>query len=344
MRFGLDCYHFSATLPSEPLTQQTLPEHTIFHMYWRADLSPFRERQALVLKSLFTSQDCSRTSAILWTNNESLLHNPLLLQIQEAAGKERLSIRIADFGALARGTPMEGHPLISSSSSDRSASKSNSKSKSQSPPPKRNDKKGWLDGDLLRILVLYSYGGVWVDMDSVILRSFRPLLEAEWVTQWDCYDKPYAPLNGAVMAFYRHSPYLCEMMYAMATSADPPRSQSTDWGSRLYHQVHRRLLQAHTVPFAVLPHCLMDSRSCRLDNRLPDPFERDDPWISTPKGLEELRFKVDSIFSIHLHNQWDRDFPKGGWMERLVVHPIQADWIRLVEESKRGTGTPTEAH
>jgi hypothetical protein len=31
-------------------------------------------------------------------------------------------------------------------------------------------------------------------------------------------DKPYQPLNGAMMHFHRDSPYLCEMLHSMASS------------------------------------------------------------------------------------------------------------------------------
>jgi hypothetical protein len=151
------------------------------------------------------------------------------------------------------------------------------------------------------------------------------LTEQEFVTQWDCYDKPYAPLNGAVMHFYKHSPYLCEMLYMMATGP-APRQGTTDWGSLLYHQLFRRLLQAGVKPFTVLPYCFTDGRSCRLDNRLPDPFEKDDGWVSSPKGGQELENKLDSIFAIHLHNQWKRPFPKGGWINRLVTSKIESRW------------------
>lgn len=311
MKFGLDCYHFSKQLPSTPLEGQQLPDHTTFHLYWRADLAPFQERQALLIKSLFTTQDMSTSDVILWTNDVSLLGNPLLNQIQSIVGNDKLSIRVADFVELAKGTPMEGHALLSAAGT--------------------RDRRGWVDGDLLRVLALYAHGGLWVDMDTVLLRSIRSLLEQEWVTQWDCYDKPYAPLNGAMLNFYKHSPYLCEMLYAMASSKTPPRSSSTDWGSLLYHQVHRRLLQAGHKPFSVLPYCLTDPRSCRLDNRLPDPFEKDNTWIKSQAGEGELKYKLESIFAIHLHNQWEKAFPKDGWMQKFVVDDIEKKWKDLQE-------------
>lgn len=112
----------------------------------------------------------------------------------------------------------------------------------------------------------------------------------------------------------------------MATSA-APRADSTDWGALLYLKLWRRLLGAHIPPFKVLPFCFSDARSCRLDNRLPDPFDEDDGsearwWRATKDGLQEggdLDGALRSVFAVHLHNQWDKTFPKGGWVERLLL-------------------------
>jgi mannosyltransferase OCH1-like enzyme len=39
--------------------------------------------------------------------------------------------------------------------------------------------------------LLWAYGGVWIDMDSLLTRDLEPLLEHEFVTQWDCYGKSH---------------------------------------------------------------------------------------------------------------------------------------------------------
>ena len=38
------------------------------------------------------------------------------------------------------------------------------------------DGKHYLQSDLLRLLALHKYGGVWVDMDIIFLRDFKPIL------------------------------------------------------------------------------------------------------------------------------------------------------------------------
>ncbi|KAF5381303.1 hypothetical protein D9615_008315 [Tricholomella constricta] len=304
MRRGLDCYDFAGTiqmhrddvrprgarLPAEARTQ--------FHTYWRTDLVPFGPRQEWMIKSFFATQDVAASRLIVWSNGDLTTNE--ILRGYVVRYPESFALRVVDIAALAKSTELNGSELL-----------------------KLKDKKAWLDGDLLRLLLLWNYGGVWVDMDSLLTRDLTPLLEHEFVTQWDCYDKPYQPLNGALMRFRQHSPYLCEAFHIMAISP-PPRIHSTDWGSLLYLKLWRRLVAHAIPPFKILPFCFSDGRSCRLDNRLPDPFAADNragKW-TMGLGLEEgggLDEVLSKVFGVHLHNQWEKAFPSGGWIERLLL-------------------------
>ncbi|KAJ3507644.1 hypothetical protein NLJ89_g6187 [Agrocybe chaxingu] len=301
MRMGLDCYDFAGTIKSTPRTSHAhIPpdERTQYHTYWRSDLAPFGPRQEWMIKSFFATQDLTSSRLVLWSNGD-LSPNPIL-QTYLIRYPDAFALKIVDIPALARGTELDGSELLT-----------------------RKDAKAWVDGDLIRLLLLWNYGGVWVDMDSLLTRDLEPLLEHEFVTQWDCYDKIYLPLNGALMRFRKHSPYLCEAFHIM-TISPPPRSDSTDWGALLYFKLWRRLLAASIPPFKILPFCFSDGRSCRLDNRLPDPFTPDNKagkW-TFGLGLEEgggLDQTLQKIFGVHLHNQWEKPYPSNGWVERLLL-------------------------
>ncbi|KAL0580605.1 hypothetical protein V5O48_001430 [Marasmius crinis-equi] len=304
LEFGLDCYDLAGTIRSPPSSApdnaRTPGDQRIqFHTYWRYDLAPFGARQEWMLKSFFATQNIHTSRLILWSNGD-LSGNPILSKYAKRF-PDAFVLKIVDIPMLAVGTVLEGSHLL-----------------------KSTDKKAWLDGDLIRLLLLWNYGGVWVDMDSLLTRDLTPLLEHEFVTQWDCYDKKYSPLNGALMRFRQHSAYLCEAFHIMRTDT-PPRPGSTDWGSILYLKLYRRLIAASVPPFKILPFCFSDGRSCRLDNRLPDPFVADaakGKW-TFGLGMEEggpLDKVLGNIFGVHLHNQWDKEFPKGGWVERLLLN------------------------
>ncbi|KAF9010046.1 glycosyltransferase family 32 protein [Cyathus striatus] len=304
MRMGMDCYNFAGTIPRPDRTRiwgaRRKPgyERKQFHTYWRTDLVSFGPRQEWMLKSFFATQDLANTRLILWSNGD--LSTNRILRHYLRAFPDAFALKIVNIPELARGTALDGSPLLD-----------------------MKDKKAWVDGDLIRLLLLWNYGGVWIDMDSLLTRDLEPLLEHEFVTQWDCYDKKYTPFNGALMHFLPSSPYLCEAFYIM-TNSPPPRSGSVDWGSTLYFKLWRSLVESSIPPFKILPYCFGDGRSCRLDNRLPDPFEPDNSkglW-TLGMGLEEgggLDQTLGKVFGVHLHNQWEKEYPKGGWVERLLL-------------------------
>lgn len=110
-------------------------------------------------------------------------------------------------------------------------------------------------------------------------------------------DKPYQALNGALMHFERHSPYLCSLLAVMAASPLPKKG-TTAWGAHLYQRTLRRLLHAGVRPFEVLPWCLTDPRNCRVDKRVPDPFKADPSWFMGKRwvagGREALKVRTEA--------------------------------------------------
>ena len=342
MRIGMDCYHYAGTLKMQSFHSKRT-HHVNVHSYWRVDLVPFGDRQEQTLKSFFATQDLDVTKLILWSNGDlrGIPHIDRWLRRYPNS----FEVRIIDVEEWARGTALEGSPLL-----------------------KVTDDRAWVDGDLVRLLVTWAHGGVWLDMDSLLTRDLTPLLDHEFVTQWDCFgtpfffaaasyvltsdtsDKMYQTLNGALMHFFQHSPYLCEAFHIMARS-NPPRPGSTDWGSLLYLKLWRRLIAAGVPPFKILPFCFSDGRSCRRDNQLPDPFKEDPRTWGGGRSLKEggeLDEILDKVFVVHLHNQWKFNFPIGGWVDRLLLRrydsTLRKRYTEEQSEHRRANTVYKEAH
>lgn len=303
LRNGMECFDFASTIqqaPTQPLEQLT------YHTYWRGDLLPFEARQAATIKSFLATQPLAFSHLILWSNDVASLSSNPHIRHYLTLYPNNVELRQVDVQKLSRGTYLEGSEAIGEA---------------------MYDQRGWVDGDAVRLLVLWAHGGVWLDMDELLTRDLHSLTEHEFVTQWDCYDKPYLSLNGAVMHFRQHSPYLCEAFHIMSNSPRPPPNTLT-WGAYLYQKLYHRLLANHITPFGILPWCFVDPRNCREDTRFPDPFQDDPeywqglPWESQDGSLgsarRELEKRVGQIWSIHLHNQWGKSFPKDGWVSRLL--------------------------
>eukprot|EP01023_Acetabularia_acetabulum_P038635 TRINITY_DN3700_c0_g1_i5.p1 TRINITY_DN3700_c0_g1~~TRINITY_DN3700_c0_g1_i5.p1 ORF type:complete len:413 (-),score=62.61 TRINITY_DN3700_c0_g1_i5:63-1301(-) len=77
----------------------------------------------------------------------------------------------------------------------------------------------WINNftNALRLLVLYEFGGVWLDTDIILFKSFLPLKNAVGIESGDL-QTPYSIfLNGAVMVFDKHSPVLWRIMEDFVT-------------------------------------------------------------------------------------------------------------------------------
>lgn len=165
----MDCYNFAGTIkPTNEYPSSYIPaeERTQYHSYWRVDLASFAERQEWMLKSFFSTQNVHTSRLILWSNGD--LSGNEVIQKWLRRYPDAFTTKEVNYEVLARGTVLDGSELLSI-----------------------KDKKAWVDGDLVRLLVLWAYGGVWVDMDSLMTRDLAPLLDQEFVTQWDCYGKVF---------------------------------------------------------------------------------------------------------------------------------------------------------
>ncbi|CAO3625780.1 unnamed protein product [Cunninghamella blakesleeana] len=263
-----DCYDFASTIRPLPNVKK---EDMIYHAYWRADLAPVGPKQLATLRSFFATQDVESSKIFLWSNG-NLSDSKVIQDIQKEVGKDKLQVLLYDAKELSKGTPMEGSAHLDF-----------------------KDESGYLDGDLIRLLVLYHYGGMWFDMDSLFIRDMSPLFEREWLIQWDCFLPDGFPFNGAFMRFRQHSPYLCEMLTEMKLGP-LPRENTIDWGGYLYYRIYRRLLHNRIRPFSVLPWCFVDSMVCSPSNSMPNAF------IETDFD----RGRLHQTFAYHWHNQWKK--------------------------------------
>ncbi|KAI8081678.1 uncharacterized protein BX664DRAFT_340994 [Halteromyces radiatus] len=267
-----DCYDFASTI--QPIPKTTLDSSSkpmIYHAYWRADLAPVGPKQLATLRSFFATQNVENSVIYLWSNGD-LSNSSVIKDIKSHVG-DRLQTLIYDPKELSKGSPMEASPHLDF-----------------------QDTSGYLDGDLVRLLVLYRYGGMWFDMDSLFIRDMSPLFEREWLQQWDCFLPDGFPFNGAFMRFNKHSPYLCEMLTEMARGP-LPRPNTIDWGGYMYYRVYRRLLHHGIRPWSVLPWCFTDSMVCAPSNSMPNAF------VET----EFSEHRLLQTFAYHWHNQWKKE-------------------------------------
>lgn len=244
------CRALPDVAPREPAT---------FHMFWREErgwwrrVRRFGRKQALPVKAFFATQDLSRASLVLWSDVD-LSDNAWLRPFAPM-----MTFRVYDPAAEVRGTTLEGHPDLY----------------------RQRDRRVWRDGDLFRILALHNHGGVYVDMDVVLLRSLGVLLDQEFIYQWDRYDHDY---NGALMHLRKGSAFARDLVDGVLDIAPG----NSNWGrANLRRAVDRgRRITIFPSPFF-------------------DTEWQADPAFEPFRRSDASRNLYEGAFAWHWHNRWD---------------------------------------
>ncbi len=225
-----------------------------FHWCWRG-AAPITRKHMLSINSFKATQDPA-SKLIIWSDRE----------------RPGLDVRIYDPIQEAKGTPLEGKMKWLTA----------------------NDDKGWADGDLFRILVLYKYGGVYFDCDMVLLRDFSPLLSQEFMYQW---GSEMHIQNGALMHVRKGSKFASDLMEELCKSK--PRPGTTNWSYRLYKKVRKKNKDYTIFPGGFFNPEWQDAES---------PFE----------PFKKKEFKMyEGSFAWHWHNKWDEPIEKGCKFEAI---------------------------
>ncbi|KAM3582175.1 hypothetical protein VKS41_005602 [Umbelopsis sp. WA50703] len=270
---GFTCYDFAATIQPRPNRNH---DRVIYHSYFDTRIT-FDESSFEVLRSFFATQDSDDTGLYLWTNNLNLISHPLIQKIK-AIGGERFQIELYQPDDLALGTPLQGSAMLETGSEE---------------------------SDVMKLLILYRFGGVWFNDGVMFVRDMSPLFEHEWISQGNC-----ANANGfdsSMMRFRRSSPYLCEMLHEIGHT--PPTTQLKP--QALYSRIHRRLLQNAIRPWAMMPWCFTDPQACTSKLSLSTAF------VSKSQTKERMR----QIFAFNSHQKWDK---KTEWIFQYLKEMYQS--------------------
>lgn len=253
---------------SLPVPDQIEP--VTFHFYWRVPRE-FERKQVLPLKSTIVTQDMSRTKIVLWSNidlSRNTFVKPLLPYVET---------RIWNPVKESTGTPLEGSRIFQGTV---------------------DDPRCYLGGDLFRLLCLYKYGGVYVDMDMVLLRDFAPLLDHEFMYQWGTSGfsagEPNIFANGAAMRLKKGSRLSIDLL--RETMNTTPIPNSTSWGKDLYMKVRN-----HNKDCVILPCSWFNAEWTGVIGGEWDPF------VKSNQSTELF----DGAFAWHWHNKWDHPIQDG---------------------------------
>lgn len=256
---------------AKQIPQGDFNEPVNFHFYWRVP-KEFSRKQVLPIKSTIVSQDLSKTKIILWSNVDLSMNSfvqPLLPYIET---------RIWDLKTESKNSPLDNSRVLSGMVDDPLC---------------------YLGGDIFRLLCLHKYGGVYVDMDVVVLRDFKPLLPYEFMYQWGSTGthsgEPELRQNGAIMRLKAYSQLCHDLLNELVLT--PPNPNTTCWGTELYHKVRNKNANWQVFP------CAWFNTEWGM-SRTIQPFRKNF------EGNESSEL-FDGAFTWHWHNKWDDPIEEG---------------------------------
>ena len=148
------------------------------------------------------------------------------------------------------------------------------------------------ESDFFRVLMLYKYGGFYIDFDVLLLRDLSPLLDYNFLYQWGAH--PSNMINGAIMHLIKNSNVNNSLTNILLNKGTKPGNGSLFWASELYLQV-----KALHPELIIFPASFFNSewQSQLTVNNLLEPL----------KKHIYSNFLYDGCFTWHWHNRWEEN-------------------------------------
>lgn len=161
----------------------------------------------------------------------------------------------------------------------------------------------WQNTDIMRMVYLSKYGGVHIDMDTVLLRDLSPLLDQEFFYTWGHTED----IAGGVINLFKDS----ELNNAICRAI-------IEGGHGLYKELFTYVRESHT--FSLWP-CAWFNTEWAIPGHL---IENDQhfQFIRSPVIKTDYSHEMhEGVFSWHWHNCWTSPIEEGSkWelMERRI--------------------------
>lgn len=169
--------------------------------------------------------------------------------------------------------------------------------------------------NLIRLAVLFKYGGVYLDTDFIVLKSFKGLRNSIGAQAIDVTSKNWTRLNNAVLIFDMNHPLLLSFMKEFAANFD-----GNKWGHNGPYMVSRVVHEVEGKPgynFTVLsPMAFYPVGWTRIESLFTSPGTRKDSrWVEA-----KLLQLTNKTYGLHLWNKQSSKFPieEGSVIERLI--------------------------
>ncbi|XP_010529891.1 PREDICTED: lactosylceramide 4-alpha-galactosyltransferase [Tarenaya hassleriana] len=169
--------------------------------------------------------------------------------------------------------------------------------------------------NLARLVIIYKYGGVYIDTDFIVMRSFKGLKNSIGAQTVDEQSKNWIRLNNAVLIFEKNHPLVYGFIEEFASTFDGNR-----WGHNgpyLVSRVAKRVEGEIGKNFTVLsPTAFYPFNWIEIQSLFRKPKSSNETRLSE---AELLKLNKES-YGMHLWNKKARNLPieKGSVIDRII--------------------------
>ena len=283
-----ECVKFLRTVKDEEYEYPT--DETIFHVYSEIK----SEKELMVVKSYLATQNLEKTKMIVWSDYD-ISDNPLIQKY-----KDLVIFKVYDAHEEAKDTLLEDHPYLS-----------------------LKDEKYYLQSDLARILLLYKYGGVWVDMDIILLRDFKPILDQEYMYMWgSATDFARQGACATVLSLKSESIFADKLLRQLMFTNPVPNTEC--WGKTMFAEIYK------FFKFNVFPASFFNIEWCINSKYTNYGDHIESQWFT--KKLKNKEHLFLESFAWHWHNsskKYHEIIPesKFGLLQQFVSENLKARGI-----------------
>ena len=185
------------------------------------------------------------------------------------------------------------------------------------------------NSDMFRFLVLFFYGGIYVDADTLFLKDLSVFHGLSFAFKWGGggEDNPTAQgFNTAVMGLPVGSPIVRQIIEKVGCNA------AAFHPTKVAHALGCVDRDTECIGFAMMPSILFDpihatlgTEKWRDHESYNGYFSSGDPFFIQPSPFKDPNNFFPGAFTYHWHNRWERSYHEKSEFARLAALNSQCD-------------------
>jgi len=252
-------------------------EKTIYHVYWYGEL---KRKQICCINSYLKTQDLYNTELWVWLDYKTY-------EISKNNVPKHSNIIIKKYipNEEAIGTLFEKHKYI-------------------------NDEKYLkFRSDLARIIFLYKYGGLYYDLDMILLKDLKPLLGIEFCSTWSKLDSG----NNCILRMFKKSNVCKNIMEKYIKFLK--KFENYEYTVNIINEN----IYTKDIDLMRFPSVMFDPVWILLDTKTKSKYSKlsnfDDFFKTTDENINT--FFNNQIFAYHWHSRIDNIIEKNSYFEKI---------------------------